>query len=35
MLAILEGYEWVDLTHAFTPGIPRWPGFPDATFKTL
>jgi kynurenine formamidase len=25
----------VDLTHAFTPGIPRWPGFPDETRKTI
>ena len=21
--------EFVDLTHAFAPGIPHWPGFPD------
>jgi len=25
----LETREYVDLTHAFGPGIPRWPGFPD------
>jgi kynurenine formamidase len=26
--------KFVDLTHGFTPGIPRWPGFPDETRKT-
>jgi kynurenine formamidase len=26
---ILVGKRLVDLTHAFAPGIPRWPGFPD------
>lgn len=35
MLKALEGYEWVDLTHTFAPGIPRWPGFPDAEFRTI
>lgn len=35
MLNTLEGYEWVDLTHTFAPGIPRWPGFPDAEFNTI
>lgn len=25
----------VDLTHAFEPGIPRWPGFPDEERTTL
>ena len=34
-LAMLEEYEWVDLTHAFAPGIPRWPGFDDAQFNTV
>lgn len=34
-LDTLEGYEWVDLTHAFEPGIPRWPGFEDAEFRTV
>src|SRR4029450_5237945 len=24
-----------DRTHAFEPGIPRWPGFPDETRKTI
>ncbi|SRR6266404_2950169 len=27
--------KYVDLTHAFEPGIPRWPGFPDETQKTI
>ena len=34
-LAKLEEYEWVDLTHTFAPGIPRWPGFDDAQFNTV
>ena len=32
---ILAGKKYVDLTHAFAPGIPRWPGFPDETRKTI
>jgi kynurenine formamidase len=31
----LAGNKYVDLTHAFEPGIPRWPGFPDETRKTI
>src|SRR6266513_5544983 len=27
--------KYADLTHAFEPGIPRWPGFPDETRKTI
>ena len=27
--------KFVDLTHAFAPGIPRWPGFPDETRQTI
>src|SRR5881409_2748512 len=27
--------KYVDLTHEFAPGIPRWPGFPDETRKTI
>ena len=27
--------KFVDLTHEFAPGIPRWPGFPDETRKTI
>jgi kynurenine formamidase len=26
---ILASKKMVDLTHAFEPGIPKWPGFPD------
>src|SRR6267378_1623409 len=32
---ILAGKKYVDLTHAFGPGIPRWPGFPDESRKTI
>jgi len=31
----LASKKYVDLTHAFAPGIPRWPGFPDETRKTI
>jgi kynurenine formamidase len=31
----LSSRKFVDLTHAFAPGIPRWPGFPDETRKTI
>jgi kynurenine formamidase len=31
----LSQKKYVDLTHAFAPGIPRWPGFPDETRKTI
>jgi kynurenine formamidase len=40
-LTLMEMYEviktktFVDLTHAFAPGIPRWPGFPDEERTTL
>lgn len=27
--------KFVDLTHAFSPGIPHWPGFPDEKRETL
>lgn len=33
--AVLEGKTFVDLTHAFEPGIPRWPGFPDEVRETI
>src|SRR6476469_2466597 len=26
---ILAGKKFVDLTHSFGPGIPKWKGFPD------
>src|ERR1700737_2960682 len=31
----LASKRYVDLTHEFGPGIPRWPGFPDETRKTI
>ena len=31
----LAGKKYIDLTHEFAPGIPRWPGFPDETRKTI
>jgi kynurenine formamidase len=31
----LAGKKFVDLTHDFAPGIPRWPGFPDESRKTI
>jgi len=32
---ILARKQYVDLTHEFAPGIPRWPGFPDEVRKTI
>lgn len=32
---ILAGKKMVDLTHAFGPGIPHWPGFPDEKRETI
>jgi kynurenine formamidase len=34
-LGVVKQKEFVDLTHAFEPGIPRWPGFPDEQRETL
>lgn len=31
---ILQRQKFVDLTHAFEPGIPRWKGFPDEKRET-
>ena len=31
----LASKTYVDLTHEFQPGIPRWSGFPDETRKTI
>ncbi len=31
----LRAKQFVDLTHAFEPGIPRWKGFPDETREEL
>ncbi len=32
---ILAQKKMVDLTHAFEPGIPHWPGFPDEKRETI
>src|ERR1700749_1087346 len=32
---VLTSKKYVDLTHEFAPGIPRWPGFPDEIRKTI
>jgi kynurenine formamidase len=34
-LAVIKSRQFVDLTHAFEPGIPHWPGFPDEKRETL
>jgi kynurenine formamidase len=34
-LAVIRSKQFVDLTHAFGPGIPHWPGFPDEKRETL
>jgi kynurenine formamidase len=31
----LRAHRWVDLTHAFAPGIPHWKGFPDESVKSV
>lgn len=31
----LHAHRFVDLTHAFEPGIPHWPGFPDSSRETV
>src|ERR1700712_693680 len=35
LLAQLRACEWVDLTHAFEPGIPHYHAFPDEQRTTL
>jgi kynurenine formamidase len=35
MYEVIKTKRFVDLTHAFAPGIPRWPGFPDEERTTL
>jgi kynurenine formamidase len=32
---VLKSKRFVDLTHAFGPGIPHWPGFPDEKRETI
>src|SRR5437773_11837181 len=32
--SILTSKKFVELTHAFEPGIPRWSGFPDEKRET-
>jgi kynurenine formamidase len=34
-LAVIQSHRFVDLTHAFAPGIPHWKGAPNETVKTL
>ncbi len=34
-LATIQNSQFVDLTHAFEPGIPHWPGFPDEERETI
>jgi len=34
-LAVIQSKPFVDLTHAFEPGIPHWPGFPDEKRETI
>ncbi len=31
--SVFKGAKYIDLTHAFNPSIPVWPGFGDAKFK--
>ena len=32
---VIAQHQFIDLTHAFAPGIPHWPGFPDESVRTL
>jgi len=32
---VIRGKRFVDLTHAFSPGIPHWKGFPDEKREVL
>ncbi len=31
----IHARRFIDLTHAFEPGIPHWHGFPNETVRTL
>jgi kynurenine formamidase len=35
LLATLRGCRWIDLTHAFAPGIPHYAAFPDEEREEL
>jgi kynurenine formamidase len=35
LLESIKTKTFVDLTHAFEPGIPHWPGFPDEKRETI
>jgi len=35
LVAQLKSHRFVDLTHAFRPGIPHWPGFDDEVRTTV
>ena len=32
---VIASRDFVDLTHAFGPGVAHWPGFPNETVRTL
>ncbi len=32
---VIKSKQFVDLTHAFEPGIPHWKGFPDEKVETI
>lgn len=32
---VIKSKQFIDLTHAFAPGIPHWKGFPDETREKL
>jgi kynurenine formamidase len=34
-LETIKSKKFVDMTHAFEPGIPHWPGFPDEKRETI
>ncbi len=34
-LAVIQSHRFVDLTHAFSPGIPHWKGAPNESVRTL
>jgi len=32
---VIHAHRFVDLTHSFAPGIPRWPGFANERVRTI